>query len=90
MTPEQHRDMAERLIDAANQRMAGNEAEWLQTPLRRGELRAQAQIHATLALAASDERVAGLEERIRKLEEADETDGLADRIEAIERAAGAP
>lgn len=56
--PDHYRE-AERLIAAANQRLAGNDAEWLQTPERRAELRAEAAIRATLALAAATALVAG-------------------------------
>jgi hypothetical protein len=53
MTGPQHWREAERLIVAANQRLAGDDSQWLQTPPRRTELRAEAQIHATLATAAA-------------------------------------
>ena len=46
--------MAERLIGAVSQRIGGDDRnEWLHTPGRRAELTAQAQVHATLALAAA-------------------------------------
>ncbi len=50
--PEHYRE-AEKLIAAANRRLGGNDAEWLHPPVRRAEQRAEAQIHATLALAAA-------------------------------------
>jgi hypothetical protein len=53
MTGPAHYREAEKLIAAANRRLIGNDAEWLQTPERRAELRAEAAIHATLALAAA-------------------------------------
>jgi polyhydroxyalkanoate synthesis regulator phasin len=86
MTPEQHRIEAEARLDAAY-RIARPESGHSDEDAMRliGIALQRGQVHATLALAASDERIAGLEERIRKLEEADEADGLADRIEAIER-----
>ena len=52
MTGPQHYSAAEQLLSAANRRLAGNDAEWLNTPLRRAELRADAQVHATLASTA--------------------------------------
>jgi hypothetical protein len=48
-TAEDHIREAERLLDAANRRLAGNDAEWLNTPQRRAELRTEAQVRATLA-----------------------------------------
>ena len=50
--PEHYRE-AEKLLTAANRRIIGNDAEWLHPPVRRAELRAEAQVHATLALAAA-------------------------------------
>jgi len=54
--PEHYRD-AERLLTAANRKI--NDAEWLHPPVRRAELRAEAQVHATLALAAATALVMG-------------------------------
>ena len=48
-TAEDHIREAEKLLDAANRRLTGNDAEWLNTPLRRAELRAEAAVRATLA-----------------------------------------
>ena len=53
MTGPEHYCKAEHLLDATTKRLTGNDAEWLQTPGRRAELRAEAQVHATLALAAA-------------------------------------
>lgn len=53
MTGPQHYSEAELLLKAANRKLAGNEGEWLNTMQRRAELRAEAQVHATLALAAA-------------------------------------
>jgi hypothetical protein len=53
MTGPQHYQEAERLIIAANQRLTADDSQWLQTPARRTELRAEAQVHAALALAAA-------------------------------------
>lgn len=50
--PDHYRE-AERLLDAANRRLIGNDAEWLNTPARRAELRTEAQVRATLAVAAA-------------------------------------
>ena len=53
MTGPEHYREAERLIAAANRRLSGDDSRWLQTPDRRAELRADAAIHSTLALAAA-------------------------------------
>jgi hypothetical protein len=50
--PDRYRE-AENLLAAANQRLTGNDAEWLHTPSRRAELRAEAQVRATLFLGAA-------------------------------------
>ena len=47
-----HYRAAEQLLQGANARLV-NDTDWLNTPERRAELRADAQIHATLALAAA-------------------------------------
>ncbi len=47
-----HYQAAEQLLAAANRRLV-DESDWLNTPERRAELRADAQVHATLALAAA-------------------------------------
>ena len=47
-----HYRTAEQLLKAANARLV-NDTDWLNTPDRRAELRADAQVHATLALAAA-------------------------------------
>lgn len=59
MTGPEHYSEAELLLVAANRRLAGNDAEWLNTPARRAELRNDAQVHATLALAAATALVMG-------------------------------
>lgn len=59
MTGPGHYREAERLLAAANTRLAGNDAEWLHTPTRRAELRAEAAVHATLAQAAATALVMG-------------------------------
>jgi hypothetical protein len=56
--PEHYRE-AEKLVAAANRRLTGHDAEWLHPLHRRAELRDEAQVHATLALAAATALVAG-------------------------------
>jgi hypothetical protein len=48
-TAEDHIREATALLAAASRRLTGNDAEWLNTPQRRAELRAEAAVHATLA-----------------------------------------
>jgi hypothetical protein len=48
-TAEDHIREATALLAAANRRLTGNDAEWLNTPQRRAELRAEAAVRATLA-----------------------------------------
>lgn len=54
MTGPEHYRQAEQLLAAVNRRIAGDDRnEYVQTASRRAELRAEAQVHATLALAAA-------------------------------------
>ena len=54
MTGPEHYRQAERLLAAVNQRIGNDDRnEYVQTPSRRSELTAQAQVHATLAHAAA-------------------------------------
>ena len=53
MTGPEHFTEAGKLLAAASKRIIGSDHEWLHPPARRAELRAEAQVHATLALAAA-------------------------------------
>jgi hypothetical protein len=54
VTGPEHYRQAEQLLAAVNRRIAGDDrSEYVQTASRRAELRAEAQVHATLALAAA-------------------------------------
>jgi hypothetical protein len=54
VTGAEHYRQAERLLAAVNRRIGGDDRnEYVQIPSRRAELRAEAQVHATLAHAAA-------------------------------------